>query len=271
MFSAKTGERQTTDPRNLPFTRLFLTLIRDPLKATDKIGELAGGDIVRLRLGTFRPYLVTRPEHVQHVLRDNAPNYLREGLLWKPLSRLVGEPSGADPVWPLKKGAFQALLSGPNIATFTDDMAASIAGAVAELGHRAGAGRPVDATTEMTRIVYRAITRILVGDKISIPVADELGQALATAGASSFRARMLLPFVPHSIPLPGDRAFHRAVRAVDDLVFPIVRESRRRGAGGGDIVSRLLRAHDEDGNGLDDQQVRDGVVALFVAATETTV
>ncbi|MEV0402164.1 cytochrome P450 [Actinoallomurus sp. NPDC050550] len=257
------------DAKTIPSYRILPKLLRDPLEAIEEIGRLSAGEIVRLGIGTFRPYLVTRPEHVQHVL-NNAENYRREGLLWKPLSRLIGEPSGADPAWPLKKGTYKALFSGPNIASFTDDVARAIVEAVDDLGRRA-VGRPVDAADEMTRLVYRAITQLLVGDKITLDEADDLGRVMATATTSSFRSRMLLPFTPFWLPLPGDRAFHRAVQAVDDLIFPIVRESRRGGADGGDIVSRLIRARDENGRGLDEQTIRDGAVALFVAATETSV
>ncbi|MEV5751197.1 cytochrome P450 [Actinoallomurus sp. NPDC052308] len=259
------------DAKTISSFRFLPALLRDPVQATDEVGRISDGDIVRLGVvGPFRPYLVTHPDHVQHVLRDHADNYRREGLLWKPLSRLVGEPSGADPAWALKKGAYQAMFSGPNIASFTDDVARAIVEAVDELAGRA-VGRPVDAADEMTRLVYRAITRVIVGDKMPLDQIDELGRVLATATTSSFRSRMLLPFVPFWVPLPGDRAFRRAVQAVDDLIFPIVRDSRRRGADGGDIVSRLIRARDENGNGLDEQNIRDGVVALFVAATETSV
>jgi cytochrome P450 len=246
-------------------------LMRDPLKAFEEIGRQADGEVARLDLGLFRPYLVTRPDHVQRVLRDNAANYRREGMMWKPLSRLVGEPSGADPAWPLKRNTFQTLLTGKNIETFTDEMAVTIAGAVDELGRRVGTGVPVDASAEMTRIVYRAITRIFVGDKLSMSEVDELGRAITIATTSSFRSRMLLPFVPNSFPLPGDRAFQRAVQDVDDIIMPIVRESRRHEADGSDIVSLLLRTRAEDGTGLDDRDVRDGIVSLFVAGTETTV
>src|SRR5262245_46302706 len=118
--------RMTTDvdvgaareARILPFRQSVPPLIRDPLKAVEEIGRQSQGEIVRIQLGMFRPYLVTHPEHVQHVLRDNAANYRREGMMWKPLSRLVGEASDADPSWPLKKGAFKSLLAGPSIATF---------------------------------------------------------------------------------------------------------------------------------------------------------
>ncbi|MFI0452204.1 cytochrome P450 [Actinomadura sp. 6N118] len=260
----------------LPARRVVPRLVRDPLSTLEEINREAAGEITRLHLGAFRPYLVTRPEHIQHILRDNADNYRREGLMWKPLSRLVGEPSGADPAWPLKRRIFQSMLTGKSIEAVTDDMAATIASNVDELGQRVGAGVPVDTADELTRIVYRAILRIFIGDKLSLADADRLGEAIMVATTSSFRSRMLLPFVPHAIPLPGDRAFHRAVQAVDDIVFPIVRETRRLHAEGletpgRDIVSLMLQARDADGAGLDDQGVRDGVVSLFVAGTETTV
>ncbi|MEU6041116.1 cytochrome P450 [Actinomadura sp. NPDC047616] len=264
------------EPRSYPAGRFLRGLLRDPLAALEEVSRSSGGEITRLNLGPFRPYLVTRPEHLQYVLRDNAPNYRREGLMWKPLSRLVGEPSGADPEWPVKRRVFQSLLTGKSIETFTDEMAATIARAVDELSERVPPGTPVDAMDALTRVVYRAILRIFIGDKLSLADADRLGEAIMVATTSSFRARMLLPFVPLRVPLPGDRAFHRAVQTVDDIVYPVVRKARRMHDQGEhdptrDVVSLLLAARDENGAALDDKGIRDGVVSLFVAGTETTV
>ncbi|MFI0405432.1 cytochrome P450 [Actinomadura sp. 3N508] len=246
-------------------------LLRDPLKEFEEMGREADGRIVRANLGPFRPYLITHPDHLQHVLRDNVDNYRREGMMWKPLSRLLGDVTVTDTGWLVKKRVYQDLLSAPSIAQFAGEMIATISEAVDDLGERADPERPVDAYAEMTRIVYRAIIRVLIGDRISTSKIDELGQLMVTATTSSFRPRMLMPFVPFSVPLPGDRTFNRAVRAVDDLILPIVREARRDGAGGRDVVSLLLEARDDDGQGIDDRAVRDGVVGLFVAATDTTV
>ncbi|MBD2898625.1 Pentalenene oxygenase [Actinomadura sp. RB99] len=247
------------------------SLLRNPLEGFERIGRDANGEIVRLNLGPFRPYLVTHPDHLQHVLRDNVENYRREGMMWKPLARLTGDASDVDPSWPVKRKVFQTLLSGPSIATIADEMTATIAEAVDQLAERAAPDEPVDAFAEMTRVVYRTIIRVLVGDRISLSQIDELGHVMVTATTSSFRARMLMPFVPLSIPLPGDRAFNACVQAMDDLVYPIVREARRDGAAGHDVVSMMIRARDDNGNGVDDKAVRDGVVGLFVASTDTTV
>jgi cytochrome P450 len=258
-----------SDARAIPFHRIVPLLVRDPHAAVQEIGRQSDGEIVRLGLGAFRPYLVTRPAHVQHVLRDNAANYPREGMMWKPLRRLVGEISGEGEEWVFNRGIFQSLLVGPNIASVTDEMAATIVEAVAELGRRAAVTSSIDSSAEMVRIVHRAVIRVFFGDKISMRDADVLGPTIAKATAS-FGIRMLLPFVPPWFPLPGDRTLERAVGTVDEIMLPIVRETRRRGSEGNDLVSMLLRARDEHGDGLHDQQVRDGVVAMFVAGTETT-
>src|SRR2546423_11489866 len=69
----------------------LIRLARNPMGTFEEFGRQAAGAVMPLRIGPFRPLLVTRPEHVQHVLRDRADNYLRDGMLWRPLRRLLGE------------------------------------------------------------------------------------------------------------------------------------------------------------------------------------
>jgi cytochrome P450 len=254
----------------VPVYQTIPWLMRNPLTGFEKIGWQSRGEPVRLDLGFFRPYLVTRPEHVQHVLRDQAANYLREGMTWEPFRRLVGNGiAGEGPSWEPHRSFFQTLFSGKNIGSMIDQMATSIADAVDGLDGHARAARPIDAAVEMTRIVQRAIIRVFFGDRISSADADRLGDAIAQA-LTSLGARMLLPFVPDSVPLPGDRAFARTNKIVNEIILPLVRESRTGAAKGGDVVSLLCQARDENGALLTEQQVRDDVVAIFVAGTETT-
>lgn len=121
----------------------------------------------------------------------------------------------------------------------------------------------------MTRVVSRVIIRTFFGSRISPDDSDRLGAAIDTA-FTSLGARMLLPFVPARVPLPGTAAFARAVRDVDAVAYPLIEQARRDGADGGDIVSLLCHARDADGAGLDDRQVRDDLVAMYVAGSETT-
>src|SRR5436305_1646348 len=48
------------------------------------------GDLVRIPLGPIFQYLVTRPDHIQHVLWHNWRNYCK-GSGWRNLRRVVGD------------------------------------------------------------------------------------------------------------------------------------------------------------------------------------
>jgi cytochrome P450 len=265
-YRARPGRR----PVRVPLTYTVRGLVRDPLDAFARVGRRTGGEILRLHLGPFRPYVVSRPEHVQHVLRDRATTFAREGMLWRPLQRLLGDGFLSDgPVWLMHRRLMQPMFSARNVDGLLDIMSAAIDEAVDELDHRARTGTAVDSCEAMTRIVHRAVIRTFFSDKISAFEADRLGPAIETA-FTGLGSRLLLPFVPDRVRLPGDGAFLRAVGTVDEVVYPIVRRVRQEPPTGTDVVSLLLRARDDDGTGLTDRQIRDDLVTIFVAGSETT-
>jgi cytochrome P450 len=62
----------------------------------------------------------------------------------------------------------------------------------------------------------------------------------------------------------------QARAALDRVIFSEISRRRRTGERGQDVLSLLLDASDEDGNQLDDQQVRDEVMTLLFAGHDTT-
>jgi len=76
--------------------------------------------------------------------------------------------------------------------------------------------------------------------------------------------------LPTSLPTPANLRARRAVRALDDVVFRIIGERRRSGEEHHDLLSMLLHARGEDGQGMSDQQLRDEVMTFLLAGHETT-
>ncbi|WP_199734293.1 cytochrome P450 [Micromonospora musae] len=257
----------------MPLHQMVPSLLRDPARALITVGNRTGGELIRLNLGSFRPYLVTDPRHVQHVLRDRSENYERagDGLFWRPVKRLFGEGIlGEGQIWSASRRMLQPMFTAKRVEALVDGMAEAIGQAVDELDEPSRDGRTVDIGVEQTRIVCRAIMKVLFGEKISVPDAMRVVDAQDVI-ATAVIPRIVVPFAPLSLPMPGDRPFRRAKKVVDDVLLPIVRASRATADEGDDVISTLWQARTEDGRQLSEQQVRNDTVAMFAATTETTI
>ncbi|MFG3699007.1 cytochrome P450 [Micromonospora sp. NPDC047620] len=256
----------------MPLWRMLPGLLRDPLRELVALADAAQGEIVRLNVGTVRPYLVTEPAHVQHILRDNEANYTRGGqsMLWRPVRRLTGEGILSDgPKWQASRARMQPHFTAKRIDSLVDTMSRAVSEAVDELEEPARTGRWLDAGAELGRVICRAISSVFFADRVSL--ADQLRIVAAQdTVVTALRARLLLPFVPDAVPVPGDRALRRAIGVVDDIMLPLVRAELANPRDGDDLLAALTRARDADGRPLDERQVRDDVVASFATATETT-
>ncbi|MEW9532460.1 cytochrome P450 [Microbispora sp. NPDC049125] len=240
------------------------------MRALLDMGREADGKIIRMNLGPFRPYLVTHPDHLQHILRGNSANYTRDGVFWRPLRRLFGDGIMSDgPSWELSRRTLQPVFTAKHVESLADLMAEAIVEGVDELAGPVASGRPIDVPAAMARIVNRTVMRVFFGDKIDIADAERLAPAFDTVGTSVI-FRYLLPSVPESVPVPGDRAFRRAVRTIDEIVTPLVQRHRGRTSEGYDIFSVLCRARDDTGAEPSPAWVRDNLVAMLATATETT-
>ncbi|WP_245719199.1 cytochrome P450 [Micromonospora rhizosphaerae] len=258
----------------MPLRHVLPNLVRDPARALVEFGERSRGEVVRLNFGSFRPYLVTRPEHLQQVLREKSGNYVRagDGLQWRPLQRLFGQGilSDGEP-WSNSRQVLQPLFTARRIDGLVDRLAEAIEDAVDELDGPARAGRPVDMGAEQARIVCSAIMRVFFADKISVPDALRIMEA-QDAVAWSVMPRILVPWAPLAVPMPGDRAFRRAVKLIDELLLPIVRASKETAeSDGDDIIATLWRGRTPDGGRLDEHQVRNDTVSMVATTTETTI
>ncbi len=142
-------------------------------------------------------------------------------------------------------------------------------------------GERRDIHVEMMRITLDIAAKTLFGAEVG----DE-AQAIASAmevAQQNFIGRFnsLLP-LPMWIPTPANLRMQRAVRKLDEVMYGIIRQRRAdmqtpgnrstvSQSMGGDLLSLLLRARDEDdGSAMTDRQLRDEAMTLFLAGHETT-
>jgi cytochrome P450 len=234
------------------------------------MGTEAAGRVVRLDLGPFRPYLISHPDHVQQVLKTDWTNFVRAGVFWRPLERLIGQSIlGEGEGWASARKILQPLFTARYTASLAEDMADVISERILELDDFARTDRPIDVEHQMTSIVNEAVIKVLFGGRISRDTAERLAPEFATC-ATSIGFRMLFPSAPYSIRVPGDRAFLRSAKKIDEIVYPLIEQARRENTHSKEVVSALLTARLEKEGRADLRQVRDDLVNIYGAASETT-
>lgn len=253
--------------RTLPFLRKLTRHARIPVNAFEAAGTEADGELVRLSMGPFRPYLVTHPDHVQHVLARNQPNYVREGMFWDPLAPLLGEGILSDgESWAESRRILQPLFTAKYVNSLAERMAEIIDELIEET---VVPGRPFDVAKGISAIVHPTIVRLFFGSKISVADINRLVPAYDVA-VTAKAIRLVMPFVPDPFPMPGDQAFRDAIKTIDEVVYPRIRQARAENQEGEDVVSRLVRARADIEGEEGERRIRDDLVAMHGASTETS-
>lgn len=131
------------------------------------------------------------------------------------------------------------------------------------------AGKTVVARDTMANVSLEVILRVVFGDGLADP-----HQAVEIVRDYTRRVSGPLFFVPllrrDLGPIGPGRAFQRSKRATEELLGDQIRKGREEGtAGRSDVLSSLLEARDEEGEGLSDPEVLDELRTLIAAGHET--
>lgn len=131
-------------------------------------------------------------------------------------------------------------------------------------------GVELDVSKEMMRLTLQIVGATLFSANVE-DEADEVGKAMTDL--VELFDYLLLPFAEllEKLPLPHSNRFRKAKSSLDAIIYGIINERRKTGAETGDLLSMLLLAQDEDDGGrMDDKQIRDECLTLFLAGHETT-
>jgi cytochrome P450 len=130
-------------------------------------------------------------------------------------------------------------------------------------------GEVYEIDRELTELTLRIIARTMYGVDLADRV-EAIGRTmktLLTVVEDQLRSTVR---APSWVPTPTNRRHKAAHRELTGILLDIIRERREAGVDTGDLLSMLLQVRDEDGKGLDDQELLDECMTLFVAGHETT-
>lgn len=225
------------------------------------------GDIVRLKLGTRTVYVLNHPDLIHEVLVANHRNFIKHSFFWRHVTAIFGSGllTSEGDSWLRQRRLMAPAFHRERITGYGQTMVAYTERMLDTW--RAGEVRNVH--HDMMHLTLEIVGKVLFDADVGGD-ADAIGTAF-DAVTDEIAARFRRPvFIPDWIPLPGNVRYNRGVRTLNNLVYRIIREHRANGAQGGDLLSMLMQARDEDGNQMNDRQLRDEAVTLLLAGHETT-
>jgi cytochrome P450 len=252
-------DNTSQDPRMPPtITRTNVReMVRNPLQFFQNIA-LQYGDIVCYRPAPEPAYLLNHPDYVRHVLVDNNRNYSKDTYSNRIFGKVVGGgllTTDGDP-WRKQRRMMQPAFHHTRIEQL-DGMIVEVAQSMLDRWQGAyEANQPVDIAREMAALTLTVTTRSLFG--------VDLGDEVREVGEIINRAAKYLE-------KPSSPRLVQSVQEFSDVVERIIQQRKRNFKDGGDLLSSMILARDDQsGAGMSDEQLRTQVMTLMLAGYETT-
>jgi cytochrome P450 len=230
------------------------------------------GPLFRIRLPLGHELVVlAHPDAVEQVLRSRHENYVK-GSVYDGARLLLGNGlvTSEGDFWLRQRALASPAFRPAKLERYLVTMGECTRRLVGAW-ERQGGGN-IDAQDAMTRLTMEIVGQTLFGLDLS-QHSDRARNVFDTALAAIGRRGPANLQVPLWVPTPGNLRFRHALRDLDALVYDIIGRFRSEQAVGADhtLLGAYVSARDPDtGEGMNDRQLRDEVVTLYLAGHETT-
>jgi cytochrome P450 len=266
------GIARATSSSRLPLgpgwrRRVMFGLRRDTLKF---LADIAGeyGDASHFPVGHWDYWFFTHPDTVRDVLVTHDDRFIKGPALRRAKDTLgEGLLTSEGDLHRRQRRLVQPVLHPQRVATYGKVMTRFADEALN--GWRDG--QEVNFHGEMMRLTLRIVAKTLFDADVGAEV-DAIGHAMDVSVGMFVRA--MSPWGPllNFLPLPSNFRFKRAWGKLTDTIDRFIQDRRANGSNQDDLLSRLLKATDSEGDGgaMSDRQLRDEAITLFTAGHETT-
>jgi cytochrome P450 len=252
-------------PRSrIPF-RYLRTLQRDPIPFFQRLAN-EYGDASQFHVGPQQIFFFNHPDLIRELLVTQHRSFHKSRVLQR--SKIIfgeGLLTSEEELHKRQRRLVQPAFHRERIARYAEVM-------IERASKPAWRdGDALDVHHEMMRLTLSVVAKTLFDAEVD-QEADEIGAAL-TSLVDLFPTLMNpIANLLRKLPLPQTVRFRRSLERLDKTVYGIIDERRKSGQDRGDLLSMLLMAVDEegDGGGMTDQQLRDEAMTLFLAGHETT-
>jgi len=224
------------------------------------------GPLASFRVGPKRIFLASKPELIEQVLVTDAKHYIKHfGARAFTPALGNGLVTSEGPYWQGQRKVVQPAFQKTRVRSY----AAAMADLTEAMLQSWSPGKSVRINFEFEALTSRIALKTLFdldddGDRERFSDTLKLAFDLMTE-----RLRRVVKF-PLWVPTPENVRLRRAIAELDRTVQGFIAEGRARGTVGDDLLSRLIFAKREDGSEMNDRELRDEAMTLYLAGHETT-
>lgn len=231
------------------------------------------GDIVQLELPKNNfVYSIANPESIQHVMQMNNQNYTKGDRI-RIATPLIGNGLFASEgeFWRRQRRMMQPAFHRKQIALLAEEMVHTIQEMLDRWEPYANSGQTLDMQNEMMSLTMDVVTRTLFTSSLEPAEVAELGRQITfLLDMITERSQAILP-IGEKIPSAKNRRFDEGVATIDKIIYRLIEERRASQERQDDLLTMLIEARDEESEEvMDDKQLRDELVTIFLAGHETT-
>ena len=267
-MTVTTSSKIIPGPSGLPFLGVMPEMVSNMLGLFTNTARKYGG-IAQFKLLNKTYLLVTNPDYVKYILQDNYRNYIRgrsvetgRVLLGNGLPLIDGD------FWLRERRMLQSAFHRERLGKLTDTAAQVISSFMQGWEEKARNHRTLDMDDEMMRLTLTIIIKSMFSADIDDKI-QWLSQAFNMSSKFMLWRSQQMWAPPLSVPLPRNVEYNRALKVLNDTIYPLIADGRKKPKD--DLLSMMLEMRDADtGKGLTDQQARDEVVTIFFAGHETS-
>jgi cytochrome P450 len=252
---------------NMDLLKFVITQAQfDPVQFARQMSDEYGG-FARNKFGTIEIFQIADPELAHEVLVQRTAEFYKGNVMYRVLKPFLGNGllTSEGDFWKRQRKLAQPAFHYKRIASYADTMIEH----TQKLLHdwRVGETRMID--REMMKVTLSIVNKTLFNVDISAE-ADRIGEAMNVILHAADQNMNAVVALPAWIPTPQRLHQKRMVAQLDAIIQQFITERRQSQHDNGDLLSMLLLAQDDDGQGMSDQQLRDEVITMFLAGHETT-
>ena len=224
------------------------------------------GDIVFYRFLRVPICQLTHPDDIESVLVRHASNF-HKSRDYAALRFILGRGllTNEGHSWQTQRQLIQPAFRHENISAYAEIMAASAAEHFKHWSDR----QTCNLHDEMAALTLDVVSKSLFGSKLSHDT-RAIGVEVAAVMDRFFSQAALSFLLPDGFPIPKSPRLLRSRRHLNQVIFSIIRDRRQSPTAATDLLQTLLTAADDEGTRMNDVQLRDEIMTLFLAGHETT-